>query len=70
MGEALKTIDHLIGDSIRGNGEEDYTLIFGGERLKGPAVEFAGYALTTMQALARADLQSEKDREGVTSDRS
>ena len=55
--EALAQIDNLIGDSIRGNGEEDYTLGASGLGVE-VRLEFAGYVLTTMQAIARAALSS------------
>ncbi len=56
---ALTAIDRIIGGSIKDNGEEKFTLNIKGEKYEGPAVEFVGYALTSIQGIARAALAKE-----------
>ena len=52
----MSAIDRIIGGSIKDNGDEKFTLNIKGEKYEGPAVEFVGYALTSIQGIARATL--------------
>ena len=58
--KALTGIAETVEKSVRANGDEAFTLHLKGETYTGPAIEFLGYALTSLGKLARQALEDSK----------